>query len=68
MPTILNATKTKVLLFGKQMEYVLISGRASLVCIDGHDIPYTKSAKNLSLNMDNNVRYTSHISNFLKKA
>lgn len=64
---ILNANKTKVLLFGTNATCQKYQNMIN-INLNGVDVDYSSEARNLGLIMDNNFRYKKHVSNCIQKA
>lgn len=62
---ILNSEKTKVVLFGKDKEKVGDDANFKIV-MNGITLSYSNSCKNLGINMDNDMRFETHVAHLLK--
>lgn len=64
---VLNPTKSKVMLFGRQKDIVELEERV-IVVVDGYKLPVVKEARNLGLVVDQEIRFRGHITSTLQSA
>lgn len=63
----LNASKCSVMLFGSKIPRDTAADSLELF-VDGTPLPIVKSAKNLGIHFDSNLRFRPHVNNLIKKS